>query len=307
VFARAERRVLVAHLRAAGAVEVDERKLAEVTLKYEAYAQKLMVAETGRSVRQGEPLLVVYSADLLAAEEQLVNARRSGAAQEIVDASARRLTQWDLTKEQIATVEREGRADGRATIFSPAAGVVLDKTVVEGARLMAGTSLYRIGNLGRVWVQAAVDELDAAKVSVDQPAAVTLPSIGSEPLPAKVTFVAPVVDRKTRTLEARLELVNPKLLLKPGMLADVGIDAPLGERLCVPDSAILWSGEHRYAFVDRGEGRLQAVEVQTGAQAGGFTEVLNGLEAGDPVATQATFLLSSEAKLRDALPKWSAP
>jgi Cu(I)/Ag(I) efflux system membrane fusion protein len=125
-----------------------------------------------------------------------------------------------------------------------------------------------------------------------------------EPLDARVTFVAPTVDVKTRTIEARLELKNPRLTLKPGMFADVVIEAPLGMRLAVPDSALLMSGEHRYAFVDRGQGRLEPVEVQVGAQAGDYDEVRAGLSAGDRVATGATFLLSSEAKLRDALPRW---
>ncbi|HXU62053.1 MAG TPA: efflux RND transporter periplasmic adaptor subunit, partial [Polyangia bacterium] len=116
----------------------------------------------------------------------------------------------------------------------------------------------------------------------------------------------PMVNEKTRTIEARLEIKNPRLVLRPGMFADVDIQAPLGTRLSVPDAALLLSGEHRYAFVDRGGGRLQPVEVQVGAQAGDLVEVRAGLAAGDRVALGATFLLSSEAKLRDALPRWGA-
>jgi membrane fusion protein, copper/silver efflux system len=116
-----------------------------------------------------------------------------------------------------------------------------------------------------------------------------------------------MVDEKTRTIEARLELKNPQLALKPGMFADVVIEAPLGTRLAVPDSALLFSGEHRYAFVDRGGGRLEPVEVEVGAQTGSYDEVRRGLSPGDRVATGATFLLSSEAKLRDALPRWRTP
>ncbi len=306
-FAKVEERPLTARLRAAGRVEVDERKLADVTLKYEAYAQRLLVAETGKAVRAGEPLLIVYSPDLLAAEEQLLTARTSGAAHEIVTAAERRLAQWDLSADQIAAVEKAGKADGKLTISAPAAGVVLEKDVVEGARIMAGTNLYRIGNLGHVWVQAAVYERDAPWVTVGLPARVSLPAMPSKVTEAKVTFVAPTVDEKTRTLGARVELVNPELALKPGMFADVEVEAPLGTHLAVPESALLVSGEHRYAFVDRGGGRLEAVEVQVGARSDGFVEVKSGLEAGQQVATQATFLLSSEAKLRDQLPQWGAP
>ncbi|HVY38316.1 MAG TPA: efflux RND transporter periplasmic adaptor subunit [Polyangia bacterium] len=302
-FGTVEPRPLATTLRAAGRVEVDERNLAEVTLKYEAFVQKLFVAETGKSVRRGQPLAVLYSPDLLSAEEELLAARRAGAAAPLAGGLERRLAYWDLTPAQLQAVEKSGHADGRVTIVAPASGVVIEKNVVEGARVEPGTSLYRIGNLGRVWVQAAVAERDASFVSVGQPARVRLPAL-PEPLDARVAFVAPTVNDKTRTIEARLEIRNPRLALKPGMFVDVQIDAPLGSRLSVPDSALLLSGEHRYVFVDRGGGRLQPVEVEVGAQAGDFAEVRSGLAAGDRVATGATFLLSSEAKLRDVLPRW---
>ncbi len=305
-FDTVEERPLTMSLRAAGRVAVDERKLADVTLKYEAYVEKLFIGETGKAVKEGQPLLRVYSPDLLAAEEELLTARKSGAAPEIVSAAERRLTYWGLTREQIAELERRGKADGRATIFAPASGIVLEKPVVEGAQVMPGTNLYRIGNLGSVWVQAAIYERDVPFVSLGQPAKVSVSSLGGEPSEARVAFVAPTVDEKTRTLEARLELTNPKLLLKPGMFADVIVEVPLGMRLSVPDSALLMSGQHRYAFVDRGEGKLEPVEVEVGALAGEYDEAKSGLAKGDRVATRATFLLSSEAKLRDALPHWRA-
>ncbi|MES1205917.1 MAG: efflux RND transporter periplasmic adaptor subunit [Pseudomonadota bacterium] len=302
-FGTVERRPLATTLRAAGRVEVDERNLAEVTLKYEAFVQKLLVAENGKAVRRGQPLAVLYSPDLLSAQEELLAASRSGAAGALANGLERRLAYWDFSPAQLQAIEKSGKADGRVTVVAPASGVVIDKNVVEGARVEPGTSLYRIGNLGRVWVQAAVAERDASFVSVGQPARVRLPAL-PEPLEARVAFVAPMVSDKTRTVEARLEIKNPRLALKPGMFVDVQIDAPLGSRLSVPDSALLLSGEHQYVFVDRGGGRLQPVEVEIGARAGDYAEVRSGLAAGDRVATGATFLLSSEAKLRDVLPRW---
>jgi Cu(I)/Ag(I) efflux system membrane fusion protein len=305
-FATVERRPLALTLRAAGRVAVDERNVADVTLKYEAYVQKVLVGETGKTVRRGQPLAVVYSPDLRSAEEELLAARRAGASGPLSTGLEQRLASWDLSPAQIQSLEKAGKADGRATISSPAGGVVLEKNVVEGGRMEAGTTLYRVGNLGRVWVQSAIAERDAGLVSLGQPARVRL-GAASDPLAARVTFVAPTVDEKTRTIGARLELANPRLALKPGMFADVAIDVPLGVRLAVPDSALLLSGEHRYVFVDRGGGRLEPVEVQVGALGGDYDEVRAGLSPGDRVATGATFLLSSEAKLRDALPRWKSP
>jgi Cu(I)/Ag(I) efflux system membrane fusion protein len=304
-FGTAEMRALTLTLRAAGRVEVDERNVSDLTLKYEAYVERLHTAETGKSVRRGQPLATVYSPDLLSAEEELLAARRAGASTRIGETLERRLAFWDLSARQIQAVVAAGRADGRVTLAAPASGVILEKSVVEGAHVAAGTSLYRIGNLGRVWVQASVHERDAPFVQVGQPAQIRL-AASPQPLAARVTFVAPTVDEKTRTIVARLELVNPRLALKPGMFADVVIEAPLGERLAVPDSAVLLSGEHRYAFIDRGDGRLEPVEVEVGALAGDYDEITRGLSPGDRVATGATFLLSSEAKLRDALPRWGA-
>lgn len=305
-FGTVEPRPLSVKLRAAGRVAVDERNVFDVTLKYEAYVQKVHVGETGKKVRARQPLATVYSPDLLSAEEELLNARRVGTSAALTSGLERRLAYWDLRPAQIEAVERAGKADGRVVIVAPAGGVVLEKNVVEGTRVEAGRSLYRIGNLGRVWIHAAVYERDASLVSVGQPARVVVPAL-PEPLDARVSFVAPTVDEKTRTIEARLEVVNPRLSLKPGMFTDVVIEAPMGTRLSVPDSALLVSGEHRYAFVDRGGGHLQPVEVEVGALCGDFDEVRGGLSAGDRVATSATFLLSSEAKLRDALPRWRAP
>ena len=299
VFATVEPRPLVLTLRAAGRVEVDERNVADVTLKYEAYVQKVLVGETGKTVRKGQPLAVVYSPDLLAAEEELAGAQ----GDRLAEALKRRLAYWDLSAADIQAMEKGGKPDGRVTLHAPAAGVVLEKNVVEGTRLEPGAGLYRIGNLGRVWVQAAVSERDAVLLAVGQPARVTVPAMPA-PSAARVSFVAPTVDEKTRTVAARIELTNPRLVLKPGMFADVTIEAPLGTRLAVPDSALLMSGDHRYAFVDRGSGRLQPVEVELGALAGDYAEVRAGLALGERVATGATFLLSSEAKLRDALPRW---
>ena len=179
--------------------------------------------------------------------------------------------------------------------------------MVTGSRVMPGDVLFRIGNLGRVWVQAQFYESEASFVAVGQAAMVSVPAVPGDRIEGRVSFVAPRVDEKSRTLEARIEVANPRLLLKPGMFADVRVERSLGNLLSVPSTALLVSGEHRYAFVERGQGRLQPVEVVAGASAGELTEVRSGLVEGDRVVIGPTFLLGSEARLRDALPRWSAP
>jgi len=309
VYARAERRPLRLLLRAAGRVEVDETQVSDVVLKYDAYVDRLLVDQSGQRVRKGEPLLTLYSPELLSAEQDYLVALRSRGvpgSEQLARAAEERLKLWNLDDEQIASMRARGSAEPRATVRSPAAGTVLEKNVVAGTKAMAGTVLYRIGNLGRVWVIASLFESDAPWLEPGLHATLGLPFAGGATLKGTVQFVYPTVDEKTRSVRARLVFPNAQLSLKPGMFADVRIEVPLGARLSVPDDALLASGEHRYAFVKRGEGALEPREVKVGVVAD-YTEVLAGLEEGDQVATQATFLLSSEAQLRSALPRWSTP
>ncbi|MFL5294174.1 MAG: efflux RND transporter periplasmic adaptor subunit [Myxococcales bacterium] len=310
VYAKVERRPLSLSLRAPGKVEVDETQVSDVVLKYDAYVEKLLVDQMGQPVKAGAPLLVVYSPDLLATEQDYLVAIRTqgaGGSEQLVRATEERLRLWGLSNAQIAALRNRGSAEPRITIHSPASGVVLEKNVVAGTKAMAGSVLYRIGNLGRIWVIAELFESDAPYVQSGQPATMTLPWASGAAWKGIVQFVYPTVDEKTRSLRARLAFPNARFAFKPGMFVDVNVEVPLGPRLAVPDNALLASGAHRYAFVKRGEGQLQAVEVKVGALAGEYDEVVAGLHEGEEVATQATFLLSSEAQLRGVLPRWGQP
>ena len=305
-FATVEERDLSRSIRGFGQVEVDERQLADVTLRYEAFIESLAVAETGRAVKAGEPLLTLYSPDLLAAEEEYLATTAAGGSEGALrTAAGRRLRLWGLTDADLARLRSEGHTAGRLTLRSPTAGVVLEKDVVVGTRVMPGQVLYRIGNLGKVWVQAQFYESEAPFVAVGQPAAISVPALPGETMEGRVSFLAPRVEEKTRTLQARIELPNPKRLLLPGMFANVKAERSLGKVLSVPTAALLMSGEHRYAFVERPGSRLEPVAVEIGASGGEFTQVRSGLSAGERVVVGPTFLLGSEAQLRDALPRWS--
>jgi Cu(I)/Ag(I) efflux system membrane fusion protein len=309
VYAKVERRPLRLALRASGRVEIDETQVSDVVLKYEAYVEELFVNQTGQRVRKGERLLTLYSPELLSAEQDYLVALRSKGipgSEQLARAAEDRLRRWNLDDTQLSALRNRGNAEPRVTIHSPVDGTVLEKSVVAGTRAMAGMMLYRIGNLGRVWVIADLFESDAPYVEPGLRATLTFPFAGGASLEGTVQFVYPTVDPKTRSVQARLAFPNSRLSLKPGMFVDVRVEVPLGSRLSVPDDALLASGEHRYAFVKRGEGQLQAREVRVGV-IGDYDEVLEGLAEGEEVATQATFLLSSEARLRNALPRWSAP
>jgi membrane fusion protein, copper/silver efflux system len=309
VYAKVERRPLSLTLRASGRVDVDETQVSDVVLKYDAYVERLFVNQTGQRVRKGAPLLTLYSPELLSAEQDYLVALRSRGvpgSEQLASAAEERLRLWNLGDAQLGALRNRGNPEPRVTIQSPADGTVLEKNIVAGTKAMAGAVLYRIGNLGRIWIIADLFESDAPYVAPGLPATFTLPFAGGAALKGTVQFIDPTVDEKTRSVRARLIFPNARLSLRPGMFGDVKLEVPLGLRLSVPDDALLASGEHRYAFVKRGVGELQVREVKIGAL-GDYDEVIEGLREGEEVATQATFLLSSEALLRSALPRWSSP
>src|SRR2546430_1198083 len=217
--------------------------------------------------------LGIYSPDLLASEQDYLVAIHSQGVpgrEQLVRAAEERLRLWGLSSEQMADLRKGGKAEPRITIHSPASGVVLEKNVVSGTRAMAGNVLYRIGNLGRIWVLADLFESDAPYVQGGQPATLSLPWAGRVTGNGGVQFVLPTVDEKTRAVRARLAFPNAQLSFKPGMFVDVNVQVPLGNRLAGPGNALLASGEHRDGFVKRGEGHLQATEVKVGAMAGDY-------------------------------------
>src|SRR5438067_2875669 len=197
VFAKVERRPLSLSLRASGRVQVDETQVADVVLKYDAYVEKLFVDQTGQSVTAGQPLLVLYSPDLLASEQDYLVAIRSQGVpgnEQLIRASEERLRLWGLSDSQVVNLRKRGKAEPRVPIHSPASGAVLEKNVVEGTRAMAGNVLYRIGNLGRIWVLADLFESDAPYLRAGQRATLTLPFAGGAALQGTVDLVYPTVD-----------------------------------------------------------------------------------------------------------------
>ena len=308
------RRPLSVEIRAVGKVVVDEARLVDVTVKYRGWLGRLYADTTGEPVRRGEPLFTLYSPELYAAQQEYLGvlasqrAARATAAPEradyLVEAARQRLLLWDLTDRQIRRLEETGEAVEYIPIVSPASGYVVEKNVVEGATVEPGMPLYRIADLSRVWVEAEVYESELPLVEVGQLGEVTLPYLPGRSFPGRVAFVYPYLDGATRTGRVRVELANSELTLKPEMYANVRLTRDLGERLAVPEEAVLYAGERRFVFIDLGEDRLRPQQVELGVEAGDWVEVLSGLEAGDVVVTSGNFLIAAESRLKLALEHW---
>ena len=315
-----ERRDLVKTIRAAGRVAFDERRLHRIHAKFEGYVESLPVDYTGRPVRRGEPLLSIYSPELLATQQEYLiavrakrelglsgntDAVRGGA--DLYESARQRLLLWDIPPSEIARLERTGQPLKALTIVSPVSGIVTAKNAVQGARVMPADSLFEIADLSRVWVLADVYEAEAAFVRVGQTGRMTLSYLPGREWTGKVTFIAPVVQPETRTVSVRLELANPDGVLKPDMFADVVLERALGRVVAVPEAAVLSTGTRSIVFVVKEDGAFEPREVQVGTKTDGYWEIASGLEPGTKVVTQANFLIDSESRLKAALAGLAPP
>lgn len=301
-------------IRAVGTVTYDETRLSAVSLKYEGWIERLYVEETGQPVRRGEPLLALYSPALLSAQEELLTALASQrAAREtelperadyLVAASRRRLSLWDLSVRQIDEIARTGQPVKSVPVFSPVSGFVVEKNIVEGQAVEPGETLYRIAGLDRVWIDAEVYESELPLVRVGQAVEVTFPYLPGKSFSGRVGYIYPYLEGGTRTGKVRVELPNPGLELKPEMYANVVFRVEGGQRVVVPEEAVIYAGPRRLVFVDLGEGRLEPREIEVGLRVGDAYEVLSGLREGEVVVTSGNFLIAAESRLKSATEKW---
>jgi Cu(I)/Ag(I) efflux system membrane fusion protein len=312
-YATVAKKPLVKTIRTVGRVEYDESGIAEVTLKISGWIKDLFVNQTGRFVKKGQPLLSLYSPDLVSAQQDYLLALRTrtklgestiaealDSAEFLVEASRNRLLLWDLTPARIRDLERSGRPKLHQTLHSPITGYVIEKEALQGRRVEPGMSLYKIADLSTVWVKAAIYEYELPLIREGQEATITLAYIPGSAWPGSVDYIYPYLDAETRTNPVRIVFRNPGQKLKPGMYANIELKADLGERLVVPENAVLHSGMRKLVFIDRGAGRLEPREVTLGVQTDGYREVLGGLEVGQRIAASANFLIDSESKLAAA-------
>ena len=305
---------LTREVRTVGQVTFDETRLKAIAPKIDGWVERLYVDFTGQSVTAGAPLLEIYSPMLVTAQEELLLAKRLAgdvaagtpdavrSADELLRSARRRLAYWDIPEREIVEIERTGEVRRTLTLRSPVGGVVVEKLVLAGQRIMAGETLYRVADLSVVWVEGEVFEQDLAAVRTGLPVTAEFESFPGERWSGRIAYVYPTLNPDTRTARVRLELPNPGRRLMPGMYATFLLTSPRrGNALSVPRSAVLSTGERSLVFVRREDGRLEPRTVRVGAAAGDRVEVLAGLTAGERVVASATFLIDAESNLGTAL------
>jgi multidrug efflux pump subunit AcrA (membrane-fusion protein) len=299
-----ERGKLTRIVRAIGQVVLDETRVADINMKFDGWIEKLWVAETGQFVRKGEPLFAVYSPELWASQEeylQIVKRNLQGPhAAHLLNSARQRLLQFDVPPGFIEEITKSGKPRRRVTIRAPATGYVVEKSAFEGTYVKEGSNLFRIADLDALWVIADVFETEAPWVHVDQEATVELDYLPGNLQTAQVDYVYPTLNEKTRTIQVRLVLPNPAVLLKPGMFATVRIHThPVEDAVLVPTEAVIHSGERNVAFVSLGEGRFDPRDLELGVLGDENYQVLSGLKAGENVVVSSQFLLDSESRLKE--------
>jgi Cu(I)/Ag(I) efflux system membrane fusion protein len=311
---------LIRSIRTVGRVAVDERRLHHIHTKYEGYVEHLHVDFTGKFVKKGEPLLSLYSPDLVATQQEYLLAYRAQArlagsgissvakgGVDLLDAARQRLLFWDVRPSDIEALEKTGEVARTLDLYAEISGYVVQKMAFHGMRVTPADTLFDIADLSHLWVLADVYESDLPSVRLGMRASLAVPYLPGKTWTGPVTFVAPTVEEKTRTIKVRVEVENRGEELKPDMFADVLLEADLGVGLVVPESAVINAGDRHIVFLDEEGGRLRPREVQLGVKGGDGFQVLRGLAEGDRVVTPANFLLDSESSLKAALFSMGSP
>jgi Cu(I)/Ag(I) efflux system membrane fusion protein len=307
-------------IRTVGRIEADERKQATINTKVEGWIEKLHVDYTGCYVKKGDPLVEIYSPELLATQQEFLSvlkwAKQPGDkkkddtlslmltkdADAALDAARQRLRLWDISDAQIKQVEQTGKPVRTLTLYSPVSGFVTQKMAVQGMKVMPGEKLFDIADLSTLWIIADIYEYEMPFVKIGQLAKITLSYFPGKELSSKIDYIYPTISADTRTAKVRLTLPNPGGQLKPQMFTNVEIKISLGNKLVIPESAVINTGTSQVVYVDKGEGAFEPREVELGLRADGAVEVLRGVKTGEKVASSANFLIDSEAQLKSIKP-----
>jgi len=311
--ATVERRTLARQLSALGRVDLNEQRLARLHPKISGWIEQLKVDETGVRVDRGTILLSIYSPDLVAAQQEYLVALsnweslRNESARRVLDSARERLELFDVPAHQIKELNKNRKIKKQLHIHSPFEGRVINIGVRDGQYVTPRDEIYLIADLSRIWVNADVFEDELAWLKLGDRAEMHVRAQPGRTYRGKITFIHPVMNNKSRTVQVRLEFDNEDLSLKPGMFANVVLYTdPQPEALVVPSEAIVRSGSREQVFVQRGEGMFDPREVTLGISTDGLTQILNGVEPGERVVSSGQFLIDSESKLREATAKMMA-
>jgi Cu(I)/Ag(I) efflux system membrane fusion protein/cobalt-zinc-cadmium efflux system membrane fusion protein len=307
-------------IRATGTVDINERLLSYVQVRFPGYIRKVFANATYQYVRKGEPLFTVYSPDLVATQQEYLLARQNqkalttstvdgvaSGAESLSAAAEQRLEQWEVPQSEIAKLKQTGKPITDLTINSPVSGYITERNALPNMYTEPSTKLYTVADLSRVWVYAQVFQNDIGRLKPGDRTEITVDSYPGRTFSGQIEEILPQVDMTTRTVRVRLAIANPELKLKPGMFVNVDVKSNLGRQLVIPASSVFQSGTRQLVFLNHGNGSLEPKEIAVGPHIGDDFVVLKGLEAHQSIVTSANFLIDSESQLQAAAGSFVPP
>ena len=319
--AKVERRDLYKSIRTVARIATDESLVSHIHSKIAGWVEKTYVSTTGEKVTKGEKLLEIYSPQLVTAQDEYLDAYHNlkmlpensdpvlkQNLENVLHSARTRLEYFDISDDQIATLEQSGQVTKTMVIRSPYEGFVIDKHVLDGTEVKPGMQMYTIANLSTLWIQSEIYESELPWVKEGQTVTMTLPYFPGESFKGKVDYIYPVLETKSRTITVRIVVPNKDMRLKPGMYANVTIQAePVKQVVAVPQEAVLFSGERTLVFVDLGNGRFAPRDVTVGIESGDdYYQIKKGLKPGETIVLSGQFLLDSESRLQEGIAKMLA-
>ena len=307
-------------IRTVGEVQYDEERLYLVNAKISGWIEKLYVNFIGDQVRQGDPLMEIYSPELVATQQEYLLALKNYGmlaessipsvredAENLLASARTRLEYWDIPPSEIERLEQTGEVKKTTLLEAPATGIVVKKDAMEGAYIEAGMDLFEIADLRTVWVHASFYDNEAPWIREGQPVEMELSYLPGKTYTGQVSYIYPYLREKARDVHVRLIFSNPDLDLKPGMYANIQLQGKvIPDALVVPSEAVIRSGARAIVFVVRGEGRFEPREVRIGEEGGPgnhLVRVLTGLSGDEEIVTSAQFMLDSESRLQEVIRK----
>jgi len=302
-------------IRTVGAMAYDETRITEVHPKIAGWVERIFVDYVGKTVRRGEPLLTIYSPELVSTQHEYLLALRARAqlgtsvfaetrsgAESLLEATRDRLRLWDVSDAQVAELERTGEVRRTLTLYSPFDGVVLERNTFAGQYITPETATAKIADLSRIWVVAQIFEYETRMVKLGQSVQIEFPyGQSTRRLTGRITFIYPDIDPQTRRARVRIEFRNPGLELKPETYVTVIIHVAGGHGLAIPREAVIDTGASRYVIVALDDGYFEPRPIDVGEPVDEFYPVLAGLTGGERIVTSAQFLIDSETNLQSAL------
>lgn len=299
------RRSLGHTIRTVGNFVADQTKEARISVRVSGWIERIHADYIGKSVKKGAPLFDLYSPDLTSTQNEYLAAIRQGGevADEIAETAAERMRLWGLSDTDIRRLKERNKPQRAFTFYAPVDGVIINKGAVLGAYVTPDTELYYLADLSQVWLLLTLYEGDVSLIDIGDKVEITLPYDKSKKYSGSIDYIYPDLDAATRTVKARVKIRNVDGFLRPGMFADAQISKALPEVLVVPDDAVIDTGVRRIVFVKTGDTTFEPREIKTGPRIANQISVLSGLNLGEQVVVNSSFLVDAESRMQAALRK----